>query len=576
MALALTAAAALYVWPRTLDFDRIVTVDEPVFLGMSANFFDALVHGQFARTDQFLYPGVPIMWAGAAGFLAALPNYPRAHPDQIEPTLDYVLTTVDGPIRQAGGDPLAVLIAARQAKIALQTAVFLIALWLLRRLFGVAVAALAAVFISFDPFLVSHDQLLHVDGVTGVAAFAAMLAIADADRAETPPSRWALAGALAALCWLTRLTGLVLLPIMLLAIAWGALGRFRQGAQTANAAARAAVRSASAAVGASGATTIALWPALWVDPVGTVQSTLAAWLQAASTPHPWGLYFAGRTVMGDPGVLFYAVVFLYKITPFTLIGLALVALGVLVRRDAIAPDRSWRPIVILAAFVLVYSAGMAIGMRKFDRYILPDFPFFDLLAAIGVVGAARLLWARRQTGWRAAAAATVAALVVGQATLALAQRPYPLAYDNPLFGGAPAAAKILMLGWGEGLDQAARFILAQPGGDEAVVRTSIQPTTLDYFLPPTVKTASLLLPPSAASGQAWRETDYAVTHILEWNRDSFGGVLPYLARFRPVYTVRIDGVDFVRVYDLRQIPPPPWMADRGEIARREPGAVSLS
>src|SRR5690348_4451070 len=126
--LALLVAAALYLGPRLLDLDRVVTVDEPVFLGMSANFFDALAHGQFAKTNQFLYPAVPIMWAGTAGFLAVLPNYPREHPEQIAPTLDYVLTTVDGPIRAAGGDPLAVLIAARRVKIALQTIVFLIAI----------------------------------------------------------------------------------------------------------------------------------------------------------------------------------------------------------------------------------------------------------------------------------------------------------------------------------------------------------------------------------------------------------------------------------------------------------------
>ncbi|HEU0114099.1 MAG TPA: hypothetical protein VFQ80_05460, partial [Thermomicrobiales bacterium] len=149
--LVLLVAALVYAWPRTLDLDRIVTVDEPVFLGMSANFFDALAHGQFAQTDQFLYPAVPIMWAGAAGFLAELPNYPRDHPAQIAPPLDYVLTTVDRPIRAVGGDPLAVLIAARTAKIALQALIFVIALWLLYRLFGFAVAAVSAAFISSDP-----------------------------------------------------------------------------------------------------------------------------------------------------------------------------------------------------------------------------------------------------------------------------------------------------------------------------------------------------------------------------------------------------------------------------------------
>src|SRR5919112_4308043 len=218
LVLALVAATVAYIWPRTLDIDRVVTVDEPVFLGMSANFSNAIAHGEFAMTSQFLYPAVTIMWAGMLGFWAEIPNYVTDHPDQIEPTTDPVLKSVHGPIRAVGGDPLSALVAARKAKIALQACVFLVALWLLYRLFGLALTALTAAFIIFDPFLVAHDQLLHVDGVTGITAFASMLATAYADREPNRKPLWILASALAALCWLTRLTGLVLLPIILLVI----------------------------------------------------------------------------------------------------------------------------------------------------------------------------------------------------------------------------------------------------------------------------------------------------------------------------------------------------------------------
>jgi hypothetical protein len=557
--LALVAATVVYVWPRTLDIDRVVTVDEPVFLGMSANFSNAIVHGQFAKTSQFLYPAVPIMWAGMLGFLAEIPNYVTDHPDQIEPTTDPALKSVHGPIRAVGGDPLSVLVAAREAKIALQACVFLLALWLLSRLFGFAVTALTAAFIIFDPFLIAHDQLLHVDGVTGITAFASMLAMASADREPTRKALWVLAGVMAALCWLTRLTGLVLLPIILLVIVDGAISRYRGATLTGKAATVWAAKTAGLVIGASLVTTLAVWPALWVDPIGTIHSTVGAWRQLVATPHPWGLYFAGQTINGDPGIMFYVFVFLYKITPFTLVGLAIVGVAFLFRIDAVLPRRSWRPVVIVMAFVVVYSLGMAAGMRKFDRYILPDFLFFDLLAAVGIVGVGRLLWARRNVAWRAAVAIAIAGLVAGQIAIALAQRPYLLVYYNPLLGGTRSAEKILMLGWGEGLDQAAKFILSQPGGDTAVVQTSIHPTTMLYFFPPTVRTESFLVEANQESLQAWSNTDYAVTHILQWQRNTVGGVVPYLANFEPIYTLTIDGVDFVHVYNLRHIPPPDWM-----------------
>jgi hypothetical protein len=557
--LALVAATVVYVWPRTLDIDRVVTVDEPVFLGMSANFSNAIAHGQFAKTSQFLYPAVPIMWAGMLGFLAEIPNYVTDHPDQIEPTTDPALKSVHGPIRAVGGDPLSVLVAAREAKIALQACVFLLALWLLSRLFGFAVTALTAAFIIFDPFLIAHDQLLHVDGVTGITAFASMLAMASADREPTRKALWVLAGVMAALCWLTRLTGLVLLPIILLVIVDGAISRYRGATLTGKAATVWAAKTAGLVIGASLATTLAVWPALWVDPIGTIHSTVGAWRQLVATPHPWGLYFAGQTINGDPGIMFYVFVFLYKITPFTLVGLAIVGVAFLFRIDAVLPRRSWRPVVIVMAFVVVYSLGMAAGMRKFDRYVLPDFLFFDLLAAVGIVGVGRLLWARRNVAWRAAVAIAIAGLVAGQIAIALAQRPYLLVYDNPLLGGTRSAEKILMLGWGEGLDQAAKFILSQPGGDTAVVQTSIHPTTMLYFFPSTVTTGSFLVEANQESRRAWATTEYAVTHILQWQRNTVGGVVPYLANFEPIYTVTIDGVDFVHVYDLRHIPPPDWM-----------------
>lgn len=571
LVLAMCAVAAVYIWLRTSDSSRIVTIDEPVFLAISGNFANAVAHGDFAETDQFLYPAVTIMWAGTFGYLVELPTYVTGHPNQVKD-----LYSVHGPIRAAGGEPLDVLVAARAAKVVLQAGCFLIAVWLMYRLFGLAIAALAATFIVFDPFLISHDRLLHVDGVTGITAFVSMLAAALADR-NSSKGLWVLAGVAAALCWLTRLTGLVLVPILLFVIADGAISRFRSGTLPGKDALGTAAKTAGVVVGASVATTIAMWPALWVDPVGAIEQTLADWQRSIETPHPWSLYFDGKTVEGDPGIMLYVYDFLFKITPFALIGLAVVAVAFLFRVDAIMPNRSWRPVVILTSFVAVYSVGMAAGQRKFDRYILPDFLFMDLLAAIGLVGVAHLIWARPARIWRVATVIVLTGLVAGQVITAHAHRPYMLDYYNPLFGGAKAAEEMVMVGWGEGLDQAARFILAQPDGETAVIRTSMPPTTMLYFLPGTVAIGTLgNLAANQASLQAWANTDYAITHILQWQRDTSGGVVPYLESFQPIDVVTLNGVEFVRVYDLRRIPPPDWMIEQSGCSWSFGGRITLA
>jgi hypothetical protein len=225
--------------------------------------------------------------------------------------------------------------------------------------------------------------------------------------------------------------------------------------------------------------------------------------------------------------------------------------------------------------VVVYSVGLAAGMRKFDRYLLPDFPFLDLFAAIGVVGAARLVWATRRPAGKVVVAVAVAGLVVGQVVSVLGQRPYPLDYYNPLLGGVKTATRTVMVGWGEGLDQAARFILAQPDGATAVVGTSFDGTSILYFLPASVTMRPLDMPANRAGLLAWADTDYAVTYILQWQRSTSGRVVPYLGNVAPISTVRIGGVDFARIYDLRRIPPPEWMLAPAGCSWRFDGKVTF-
>src|SRR3954471_21135023 len=75
----------LAAWlPRLGQIDSFVTPDERRWLQRSANFLFALDKGNYAATYQAGHPGVTIMWAGAAGILANLPDYP----EQVKRPLD--------------------------------------------------------------------------------------------------------------------------------------------------------------------------------------------------------------------------------------------------------------------------------------------------------------------------------------------------------------------------------------------------------------------------------------------------------------------------------------------------------
>jgi hypothetical protein len=154
----------------------------------------------------------------------------------------------------------------------------------------------------------------------------------------------------------------------------------------------------------------------------------------------------------------------------------------------------------------------------------------------------------------------VAGVLGGQLASALSTAPYYLPYFNPILGGTAGAARALLLGWGEGMDQVADFILSQPEGGNAVVMTSITATTLLYFLPENVTVSSPVREEDIVTGEAWAGTDYYVAYISQQQRDAFPHLFAYLSQYEPVHTVSFGGVDFARIYDLRAIPPPDWLA----------------
>ena len=110
---------------------------------------------------------------------------------------------------------------------------------------------------------------------------------------------------------------------------------------------------------------------------------------------------------------------------------------------------------------------MTLGAKKFDRYLLPDFPGLGVLAAVGIGAeagsvrsptsgprAGRQPWPRRAllaSCWRCSPPG-----------LPTRRIPYYLSYYNPLLGGGPAAQRTVMVGNGEGLDQVAAWLNAQP------------------------------------------------------------------------------------------------------------------
>lgn len=561
---------ALYLAFRLTGLDSIVTTDEPFWLGRSANFYSALWQNRPADTFQHAHPGVTTMWAGMTGYLVAAPDYIREYDTNLPAPY-----SIHERLREIGLYEMDVLNAARVSKIILQGLMFAVALFYMRRLFGAPVAVLSGTMIALDPFLIGHDRLLHVDGILAATSLAAILALADAvlNRHTERALPWVVAGALAALAWLSRSTGVILIGVLGIALFADALADRTSGSLARRLTRRA--RPLAYWLGAGLATSLLLWPALWAAPRDAL-SFIVEWAGgAASAGHEHPIYFLGEIREGDPGLLFYLVTIPWRLSVLASIGLllfAVVAIGPWRRR---IPARTYQAAGILLLFGVLFLAGMTMGAKKFDRYALPLHPILDIVAAIGVVSAARLVLTWRPATSRHALPVALTALLVSQMVATLAAGPYYLATYNPLLGGTTAAAGVMQLGWGEGVHEAATFIIddsgVQPGSTAEhapVVRISGGHAPLLYALPPPFVVES-----SSFSSEAdWQSTRYYVATVQQWQRNISFDVIGYLATFEPAHTVVLNGVDYVRVWDIRDIPPPGWLLG-GEACQWEFGSV---
>jgi 4-amino-4-deoxy-L-arabinose transferase-like glycosyltransferase len=539
---------ALTIWlPRGLALDRFVTVDEPSWLTFSANFYQALSRADFARTFQIAHPGVTTTWAGTAAFRWRYPDYPLEVPRQV----NYAEQEVGQVLRAHGHDPVEVLATGRAIVVLGITLVLTLAALAAARLIGVWPALLGFLLIAGDPFHIALSRLLHVDALASSLMFLSLLTFLNYLYRGRRQTDLIVSGIAAGLAWLTKAPALFLVPFvgaLLLLEAWAGYrssGRFsRQHARQA--------AGALLAWGVTGLLVFVLvWPAMWVDPIGSLGAIAREAIGMAKFGHVEApLYFNGAIVRGDPGWNFYPITYLWRTTPTVLAGLGLAALGFGIPGSRLAEPSQRRVAGVLVLFALLFTLVMTVGAKKFDRYLLPIYAPLDLVAAMGWLALARWLMNGSSELGRRAAPAVIGLAIAGQFAVALPQFPYYLSYYNPLLGGTAKAPRVMMIGWGEGLDQAARYLNAQPDAEKLRVATWFWSGTFSYFFKGQILQGR---PPSDITGiRQWLRADYCVLYINQRQRGRLPPeLLNYVDGLKPAMVVRIHGLEYAHVYDLR-------------------------
>jgi len=545
--------------PRVVGLGAFVTPDERRWLDRSVDLFRALATGDLSLAYHEGNPaGIVTKWLGMIGVSTRYVLHKlgwRAHLDANLAASRDIWSFMDA-IQQQPQNILDVLPMARLPVAVITTCSMVLIYLLVRKLWGERVALIGSFLLALDPFLLGHSRVLHQDALVTCFMALSALSLALGFRLESAPAlsesvSWPMlcfSGFCAGLAALTKPSGFFLgIWACGWAIWWVAARRF-SGKMLGKAIAGLALWGCFLA-----ATYIALWPTMWAGPAQAFTGMLKRSAELASSGHDQ--FFMGMPT-NDPGWAFYPVVLLFRSGPLIWLGLGVLIWTLIRGRSAalhsLSPyvnhAKAWP-----ALFVAAFTFFLSLSAKKSDRYILPAFPMLSVLAAMGLV--LLLNWLRDRDRQAAQSGhvrlrlltSGLCVMAAAQIGIVLWQAPYYLTYYNPLVGGPWTAPHVLLVGWGEGLDQAGRYLNQKPDAERLSAASFYRREFSPYFRGEVRKLADAN--PDDFDLISWHTADYVVNYVSQIQRNQPDEVtVRYFQSLTPEYVVRLKGIAYAWIY----------------------------
>lgn len=516
---------------------RYVTIDEVFWLNKSAAFAVAISEGEWEETGLAGHPGITTAWAGALGIWQKFPAFTHKAPDTLT---DFHLRNF---FRQQGYNPTEILAAGRLVAVFVNTAAFGLSVVCLQKLWSRNAAAVAGALVALDPFLIAHQRLLHQDGLMASFVLLSMAAFGVYLK-ERKPLFALLSGAAAGLAWLTKSPTFLLAPCMLALAAIDWWPKRKQNSW------RQALSGLTYFAIAAVFVFVALWPKMWVLPGQALAQIWSYATGSASGDYNGPIFFNGTVYpngeLGWGSLYFYPLAFLFRTTPLVMLGLGLAIWAALSKKKI----EFERPVAFgFGLFALLFVAAMTVAAKKFDRYGLPAYGVLVPLAGACLwtgIAYVRAHWTQSKKNL---ALGFVALLAAVQVWFGLASFPYYLSYYNPLLGGSAGAKNTMMLGWGEGLDEAAAYLNQQSGIENKRVAAWYS-NAFNMQFNGQAEDIPISLELSQTELDNLLSADYLVIYVHQWQRTTPQNLLNALASLEPEYVVISNGIEYVRVYRL--------------------------
>jgi len=449
--------------PRAVGLGTGLTVDEPLWLRRAPEFIDAVLKGNFSGTYIVIHPGVTVMWISGV-FMKLF----------LQPGMDFPQH-----------------LAVARFPVVLTTSLGIVLMFfLLRGLVSEKTATLASVLIALDPFYLAHSRFIHVDALVTTFMAVSLLSFLVWVRQPQKSVFLVTAGGFLGFALLTKQPAGCLIPFFLLAlvvrqtvISYNSIRNLKKTCMDCFSSPfiRSILQPFLTILVIAGAVVVLFWPAMWVAPVNTLQNVGAGLEKVVENPHEgWGYFMGEVTTTDNYGPLFYPVVLVMKLTPVTLVFSLVGIIGLAYSSWKVKFSDKNLTLLFLLLFIALFYLLMTISEKKMDRYLLPVFPYIDIIAATGICACYSFLSGRirRTISSRPQGLFTgntlfgilVIFVIVLQAVLIVPIAPYYLSYSNPVvLGGPQHAPEYILIGWGDGMDLAAAYLNNKTGAEHLIV-----------------------------------------------------------------------------------------------------------
>lgn len=493
-------------WLRATDLGTGLTIDEGLWLVRAPNFIDAIIQHNWTNTYQAPHPGIITMWISGI-FMRSIP------------ALDFTTK----------------LSIARMPIVLITSVSIIFIFYFVRLIFNTKIALLSAMLVALDPFLLAHSRLIHQDAMLATFMTMSLLALMAFLNYR---KIWMMisGGIFAGLAILTKMPGLFLMlfiPSVIIASIQNKMD---------------SIRYILLIFLIIILTFFLLWPAMWVDPIGTIEKMVhdpSCGLEVAvESPHGSG-YFWGIISDGNYGPLFYPTCFLMMSTPITLV-FSVLCVGIVTKRIWRGGLTSFdKNISILILYIILFMAQMALGLTAFPRYVLPIFPTVDILAGIGIYLSFEKYLCKK---W--IFCLLLVMVTIMQMSLLVPISPYFLSYSNPVvFGGPSHAPEMNLMGWGEGNDLAAKYLNEKPNASNLTV--AAQYAGFDPYFKGTTKT---FYQSQGKTGEqkAFNGSNYAVFYICAIQRNFDKDLWNVYKIKTPEKIIILNGMQYCWIYRTNQ------------------------